>query len=129
MWWTRLVYIFDVLTLSSPRDRDGVQAPLGDVQISNVMPVVDFGDPPIIGAPRRGSDFNCEYPGMTAYKNCHGPESRDCWLESKQNSSDKYDINSNYELLEKIPSGVVRKVSHISFVLFKEDKNINSYVI
>ena len=111
--WARLVYIFDVLTLSSPRDRGGAQAPLGNVQINDGMPVVDLGGSPTVGAPKRGREsFDCTYPTMKGYRNCHGPGKRDCWLESIQNSSDRYDINSNYELVDRIPIGETRKVSH-----------------
>lgn len=111
--WTRLAYIFDILSLSGPRDRDGSQAPLGGVQINDGMPVVDLGGSPTIGAPKRGSgSFDCVYPDMKGYRNCHGPGDRKCWLESISNSSDRYDIDSDYELVNKIPRGVTRKVSH-----------------
>ena len=116
--WSGLAYILDILTLSTPRDRDGAQTPLGGVRIDDGMPVGDLAGTPTFGAPKRGSgSFVCAYPEMKGYKSCHGPEQRDCWLTSIQNSSDRYDIESDYEFVDSIPVGITRKVSLLFLTL------------
>lgn len=68
---------------------------------------------PVISPPQNGREkgdrLNCTYPRMHGWKSCHGPESRGCWLQ-KLKGNKTIDINTNYEIPEEVPYGIVRRV-------------------
>ena len=69
---------------------------------------------PSIPTPKNPQDgpqrLTCEYPQMKGWENCHGPNSRDCWLQNSQDPSNRIDINTDYENPDAIPVGTTRKV-------------------
>lgn len=72
---------------------------------------------PIVTPPQndqsKGDRLVCTYPRMRGWKNCHGPESRGCWLNytGLRNRPDKImGINTNYEDPKEVPYGTVRRV-------------------
>ena len=69
---------------------------------------------PVIPTPRHPQDAGgrlvCEYPKMSDWINCHGPKSRDCWLQNKDDPDMKIDIDTDYEDPNQVPVGITRKV-------------------
>ena len=111
--WTGLIYVLDILTLSPTGDRRLVQGPLIQPSIPEDVEGFSIGRKPpkfrVPKNPQSGDHFTCSYPKMHDFVNCHSPEDRSCWLKSRDGTK-VYDINSNYEILEGTPKGIVRKV-------------------
>ena len=103
----------DVIKLASP---DVHEAAVPDVHTA-AIPGPIFR-PPTGRRTGPGSDFKCDYSRMVGYTYCSDPLNRDCWLVNATNSSDIYDINSNYEV--RTPKGVTRR-----FRLDLHDDHIN----
>lgn len=131
--WTSLVYVFNVLTFSSPASPDDVQAALSDApgtayvvqpkhlevialgagQDDGKAYVAANGSPliPTPKNPQEGLDrMTCSYPNMQGWTSCHGPNDRSCWLQNAANPSQKYDITTDYENPDTVPVGVTRYV-------------------
>ncbi|KAN0078973.1 Multicopper oxidase domain containing protein [Elaphomyces granulatus] len=115
--WTGILYVFDLITLSPERSKPLPEAPLPAVSVSNVpTPVSEiphkFDDdtplPPIVGVPRREGAFECPYPDMIDFENCHGPGSRGCWLYNPD-TGEEYNITTDYDDPTKVPKGIVRE--------------------
>lgn len=136
-FWAALVHTFTALLQSSPEDTLGVtQKPIGHphsivYKNNKTFPItdkiypedikddgrayfmVDNGGPVIPGPknPQSGEPLLCKYPRMNEWENCHGPNSRRCWLKKKGVDNVFMDIDTNYENEEDIPIGEIRRVS------------------
>ncbi|OXV08506.1 hypothetical protein Egran_03731 [Elaphomyces granulatus] len=112
--WTGILYVFDLVTLSPERSKPLPEAPLPAVPVSSVpTPVSEiphkFDDgTPVVGVPRREGAFQCPYPDMTDFENCHGPGRRGCWLYNPS-TKEEYNITSDYDDPTKVPRGIVRE--------------------
>jgi hypothetical protein len=131
--WTGILYVFDLITLSPERSKPLPEAPLPAVSVSNVPTPVSkiphkFDDdtplPPIVGVPRREGAFECPYPDMIDFENCHGPGSRGCWLYNPD-TGEEYNITTDYDDPTKVPKGIVREVNKYSFLLKNKLSNFN----
>lgn len=116
--WTGILYVFDLISLSAkPLPETHLPAiPVSSVpaQVSEVPHKFDDGSDdngtPIIGVPRREGGFNCSYPAMKDYVNCHKPGHRGCWLRHNS-TGEEYNITTDYDDLSKVPTGIVREVN------------------
>ncbi|OXV10631.1 hypothetical protein Egran_01608 [Elaphomyces granulatus] len=121
--WTGILYVFDLLTLSPERSKPLPETPLPAVPVSNVptpaseIPHKFYDDDltdasptdlPLIPVPRREGAFNCTYPRMRGFENCHGPGNRGCWLRH-QRTKKEYNIETDYDDVDKVPRGIVRE--------------------
>lgn len=101
--WATVLYLLDVVTLTSWSDRLGTQQPLhGSIGLT------DYEDHyPIFHPPNGPEYFQCDYTAMgTDWVNCSTPTNRGCWLRNKV-TGEQYDINTDYET--KTPQGITRK--------------------
>ena len=69
---------------------------------------------PLIPVPKNPQEgpgrLTCEYPEMKEYVNCHGPDSRNCWVKHATDPNKKFDVDSDYENPDRVPVGITRKV-------------------
>jgi hypothetical protein len=115
--WAALLYMLSAPSPLGSEDHQLAQQTLGGIQLPIDVPVDDIKhgvtlDPPRIAPPKNpqsGKHFLCEYPDMPGFEKCHGPGNRGCWLASR-NGTKMYDINSDYESLDDIPTGITRRV-------------------
>lgn len=131
--WASIVQIFNIKLLWSP-DRDHrAQTVIQNARHFSghndrepthfISPGEGFDDgkayaaddgSPMIPTPRhpqdQGGRLVCEYPKMSDWVNCHGPNSRDCWLQNRADPSNKINIDTDYEDPDKVPVGITRKV-------------------
>ena len=129
-WWTSLICIFDVATLSS-FNKDGQgdkQTVLQGASTARVVEEVQVEtqptvptnaetggyhelsgyDPPYdpFDPPDPAAKIKCEYPLMGKdWKPCNSPDDRGCWLRGP--GGQEYNIKTNYE--DNMPIGVKRQ--------------------
>lgn len=133
--WTTLLSITNIFTFSPHGHREVHQTVLSEapanayivqpkrLQVLSMDEVKDDGrsyvlddGTPVIKPPQNHQEgnrrFTCTYPAMTDWQSCYRPDSRDCWLERKDNSSIRKDIRTDYENPECVPEGTTRYVGH-----------------
>ncbi|KAG8528395.1 uncharacterized protein KY384_007313 [Bacidia gigantensis] len=133
--WAKIIQIFNITLLWSPGRDHRTQTVLqnephysshhGRVEPTHfILPGEGADDgklyaaedgSPLIPTPRHPQDAGgrlvCEYPKMSDWVNCHGPNSRDCWLQNKADPSKKINIDTDYEDPNEVPVGITRKFS------------------
>lgn len=127
-WWTALVHLCDIATLSTWGDRHAHQAAIqvnpaaGSVANRpvfrpHISPLnkIDLGEeataPPIVLPPYPPNDkpentIKCEYPAMDKeWKACNNDKNRRCWLKGP--NGEEFNITTDYET--RTPIGITRK--------------------
>jgi hypothetical protein len=97
--WTGILYVFDLISLSPQRSE-----PLPETPLPAATP------PPTIDVPRREGDYNCSYPEMTGFRNCHSSGNRGCWLYNAK-TKEQYNIETDYDDPTKVPKGTLKEVN------------------
>ena len=123
--WTGILYVFDLISLSPQGSKPLPETPLPAVPLSSIpVPAVSeiphkfdddddatsLAETPIINVPRREGDFNCSYPKLKEFENCHKPGNRSCWLRHRRRRWE-YNIETDYDNVEDVPEGIVRDVN------------------
>lgn len=120
--WTGILYVFDLISLSPQGSKP---LPVPAVPVSSIpVPAVSeiphkfdvddatsLGETPVVGVPRREGRFNCIYPDMKEWENCHGPGSRGCWLRHRIHKNWQYNIDTDYDDPQRAPQGTVKDVN------------------
>ncbi|ORY09854.1 multicopper oxidase-domain-containing protein [Clohesyomyces aquaticus] len=107
-FWSRIVTLFNCLTLSPNRADWANQLPLlsspAAVTLKPLSETTQSSPPNPFIPPTAPDNFKCEYPKLNDYTFCSTYGDRSCWLRS---NTSQYDINTNYE--KEFPEGIVRK--------------------
>lgn len=120
--WIAILQLLDTLTLSTTGRSALQNSPAGlEINPSSTpnYPLPGTGRPnegfipftPPSSAEDQDKSIACKYPSLGDEWEFCGEENRGCWIRNRKNSSELFDISTNYE--EKFRPGVLRKVCQL----------------